>query len=119
MVLRNDNITSIMQMIRLFLLSALLLSATNAFAKGSGGRSAAHKAPVHSNKCGACARDEKGRIARSKAAVRAFIKANPRPGPAKDWVIDHIVPLKEGGADSPENMQWQTVAAAKAKDKIE
>jgi hypothetical protein len=30
-----------------------------------------------------------------------------------------IVPLKRGGADSPENMQWQTLADAKAKDKIE
>jgi hypothetical protein len=29
------------------------------------------------------------------------------------------MPLKRGGADSPSNMQWQTTAAAKAKDKIE
>jgi hypothetical protein len=28
-------------------------------------------------------------------------------------------PLKRGGADAPGNMQWQTTAAAKAKDKIE
>jgi hypothetical protein len=34
-------------------------------------------------------------------------------------VIDHIVPLKRGGADVPGNMQWQTVQAAKAKDKVE
>jgi hypothetical protein len=34
-------------------------------------------------------------------------------------LIDHVVPLKRGGADSPGNMQWQTIAAAKAKDKIE
>jgi hypothetical protein len=34
-------------------------------------------------------------------------------------VIDHIRPLKRGGADAPSNMQWQTTAAAKAKDKIE
>jgi hypothetical protein len=27
--------------------------------------------------------------------------------------------LKRGGADSPENMQWQTVAEARAKDRIE
>jgi hypothetical protein len=38
-----------------------------------------------------------------------------RPG----YVIDHIVPLACGGADAPSNMQWQTVAAAKAKDKWE
>jgi hypothetical protein len=27
--------------------------------------------------------------------------------------------LKHGGADSPSNMQWQTKAAAKAKDRVE
>jgi hypothetical protein len=30
-------------------------------------------------------------------------------------VIDHVVPLKRGGADAPTNMQWQTKADAKAK----
>jgi hypothetical protein len=34
-------------------------------------------------------------------------------------VIDHVVPLKRGGEDAPENMQWQTIEDAKAKDKIE
>jgi hypothetical protein len=34
-------------------------------------------------------------------------------------VIDHIVPLKRGGADNPENMQWQTKAEASAKDRWE
>ena len=38
-----------------------------------------------------------------------------RPG----WVVDHIVPLACGGADLPINMQWQTAASAKAKDKTE
>ena len=38
-----------------------------------------------------------------------------RPG----YVVDHIVPLKRGGADTPANMQWQTIAEGKAKDKIE
>jgi hypothetical protein len=31
-------------------------------------------------------------------------------------VVDHIVPLCAGGAGTPANMQWQTVANAKAKD---
>jgi hypothetical protein len=34
-------------------------------------------------------------------------------------LIDHVMPLKHGGADEPGNMQWQTVAAAKAKGKVE
>jgi hypothetical protein len=33
--------------------------------------------------------------------------------------VDHIKPLKEGGADDPSTMQWQTVEEAKAKDKVE
>ena len=40
---------------------------------------------------------------------------NGRPG----YVIDHIVPLACRGADAPSNMQWQTVEAAKLKDKTE
>ena len=32
---------------------------------------------------------------------------------------DHVVPLACGGPDAPANMQWQTKADAKAKDKWE
>jgi hypothetical protein len=38
-----------------------------------------------------------------------------RPG----YVVDHIVPLACGGADAPSNMQWQSVADGKEKDRIE
>jgi hypothetical protein len=38
-----------------------------------------------------------------------------RPG----YVVDHIIPLKRGGADAPWNMQWQTIAEGKAKDATE
>jgi hypothetical protein len=34
-------------------------------------------------------------------------------------VVDHIEPLACGGADDPRNMQWQSVAAGKAKDRWE
>jgi hypothetical protein len=34
-------------------------------------------------------------------------------------VVDHVKPLECGGADAPGNMQWQTVAAGKAKDETE
>ena len=40
-------------------------------------------------------------------------------GRCEGYIIDHIIPLACGGADSPENMQWQTKADAKAKDKWE
>jgi 5-methylcytosine-specific restriction endonuclease McrA len=40
-------------------------------------------------------------------------------GKCPGYVIDHIKPLACGGADAPANMQWQTVAEAKAKDKWE
>jgi hypothetical protein len=40
-------------------------------------------------------------------------------GPCAGYVIDHIQALKHGGADSPDNMQWQTREEAKAKDRLE
>lgn len=65
------------------------------------------------------------RIERSHGAKVEFKQQQPCPasgarkGPCKGWVIDHIKPLACGGADAPANMQWQTVAEAKAKDKWE
>lgn len=56
---------------------------------------------------------------RSAAAKYQFKKQtgylSGRPG----YVIDHIIPLCAGGPDTPENMQWQTIAEAKIKDKDE
>ena len=63
--------------------------------------------------------------ARSKAALRAFVnqQACPATGdhrlPCPGYMIDHIKALACGGADAPENMQWQTREDAKAKDKWE
>jgi hypothetical protein len=84
-------------------------------------RSTVARAPA----AGTAPRDAKGRIARSAAAKDGFKKAHPCPatgkssGPCPGYVIDHVQALKHGGADAPSNMQWQTVAAAKAKDKVE
>jgi hypothetical protein len=61
----------------------------------------------------------KGKIARGEEAKRAFEKQTGYPKGRPGYVIDHIVPLACGGADKPSNMQWQTTAEAKAKDKVE
>ena len=65
------------------------------------------------------------RITRSGTAKHAFKKASPCPstgqsrGACPGYVIDHITPLACGGSDHPSNMQWQTIADGKAKDRIE
>jgi hypothetical protein len=64
-------------------------------------------------------RDSHGRIKRSESARHTFMKQTGYPHGRKGYVIDHIIPLKEGGCDCPANMQWQTIQDAKAKDKWE
>jgi len=65
------------------------------------------------------ARDENGRIKRSASARHAFEVQTGYPHGRPGYVIDHIRPLVCGGADDPSNMQWQTIEAAKAKDRVE
>ena len=60
-----------------------------------------------------------GKIKRSAAAKAAFMRQTGYPHGRPGYVVDHIVALACGGADAPSNMQWQTVAQAKAKDKVE
>lgn len=64
-------------------------------------------------------RDSSGRIERRSKARHDFMKETGYPNGRPGYVIDHVVPLKRGGADAPSNMQWQTVEEAKAKDKVE
>ncbi len=64
-------------------------------------------------------RDSHGRIQRSEAEKHAFEKESGYPHARPGYVVDHILPLARGGADAPRNMQWQTKADAKAKDKVE
>ena len=64
-------------------------------------------------------RNSRGKIKRSEAARRRFEAQTGYPHGRPGYVVDHIVPLACGGADTPSNMQWQSVAEAKAKDKVE
>lgn len=108
---------------KLLLYSALLLTlSANAPAKGSW-RNSVRKG--NNARCVSCARDSRGHIKRSSAAKREFEHDHPCPSTGKrsggcpGYVIDHVKALKRGGSDTPSNMQWQTKADAKAKDKIE
>ena len=84
---------------------------------------ATRKDAARSDKCLSCPRERHGRIKRNPQAKSEFRKTHPCPsggnGGCKGYVIDHIRPLAEGGADDPSTMQWQTTSAAKAKDKTE
>jgi hypothetical protein len=77
----------------------------------------APKASVPQERSGG--RDEHGRIKRSESAKRKFEQETGHPHGWKGHIVDHIVPLACGGADDPSNMQWQTTAEGKAKDKTE
>ena len=62
---------------------------------------------------------------RSQKAKTIFKYEHPCPatgrvkGSCPGYIIDHIKPLACGGLDAASNMQWQTTAEAKAKDKWE
>ena len=64
-------------------------------------------------------------IKRSNSARVAFAKSTACPStglkklPCPGYVIDHTIALACGGLDNKNNMQWQTIAEAKAKDRWE
>lgn len=64
-------------------------------------------------------RDRGGRLERSSSAKSAFERQTGHAGGWKGHVVDHVVPLACGGSGAPSNMQWQTTADAKAKDRVE
>lgn len=41
------------------------------------------------------------------------------PKGRKGFIVDHICALAQGGIDSPKNMQYQTLAESKIKDRVE
>lgn len=63
--------------------------------------------------------------ARDQNARNQFKREHPCPvtqsayGACPGWQVDHVVPLKCGGADRPHNMQWLTIADHRAKTKRE
>lgn len=65
------------------------------------------------------------RTHRNQAVKADFQRENPCPangnrrGQCPGYEKDHVIPLKCGGADSVENMQWLTVEAHKEKTKRE
>ena len=40
-------------------------------------------------------------------------------GACPGYVVDHVIPFKRGGPDSPDNMQWQSKEEGAAKDRVE
>ncbi len=102
-------------------LTALIVAATVFFPPVTAYSAGHHRAYYHHRHYSRHAHH----IKRSKAARDAFMLSHPCPanghrhGACPGYVVDHIVALKRGGPDTPSNMQWQTVEAAKAKDKWE
>jgi 5-methylcytosine-specific restriction endonuclease McrA len=96
-------------------------SSHQSYSKSRSGKTKVHK----KSNSRAGKRDRKSHIRRSSKAKAAFMRSHPCPSTGKThgacpgYVVDHITPLKRGGADRPSNMQWQTVREAKAKDKWE
>lgn len=64
-------------------------------------------------------RDKNGKIDRDSKEKEKFMQQTGYPHGRPGYIVDHIIPLKKGGTDTPSNMQWQTKQEAKKKDKTE
>lgn len=51
----------------------------------------------------------------SKSPKREFEKKTGYPNGRPGYVVDYIVPLGKGGADTIQNMQWLTIEQARAR----
>lgn len=70
---------------------------------------------VSADACVTRSRSAKAAFARTHVCPSTGLKKLPCPG----YVLDHIKALACGGKDAPENLQYQTIAEGKAKDKWE
>jgi hypothetical protein len=119
---------------RVALIAAVAFAPTLSDARGSSGHLGVHPSSAslshsatgsHSKATPWVRRDSHGKIARNPRQLNAFKKSNPCPATGKTcgacpgYTVDHVIPLRRGGADAPSSMQWQTNAAAKEKDKWE
>jgi hypothetical protein len=102
-----------------FFLFVILASPGFAQHHSSGHHSSGTRTHSSSRASSHSSKSRHGRIHRSRAVKDEFLRQSGYPHGRKGYVVDHIVPLACGGADSPSNMQWQTKADAKAKDKVE
>lgn len=70
-------------------------------------------------------RDSHGKIARSRASLKAFVKVHACPATGlhsthcPGYVLDHLRPLCSCGKDEPSNMQWQELKESHRKDRRE
>ncbi len=105
-----------------------IASIAPAVAAKSGGHShhsATTSSHSHSHTAPGVHRDSHGKVARDPRQLNAFKKQHSCPSTGKTYgscpgyVVDHVIPLKRGGADAPSNMQWQSKEAAKQKDRWE
>jgi hypothetical protein len=58
-------------------------------------------------------------MCRSRKVKHAFDVSQGYPKGRKGYVVDHVCALANGGLDKIENMQYQTVEASRAKDRVE
>ena len=87
--------------------------------KATGHPKAKSATSSRASKSAVVGRTAKGKLKRTAEAKAEFRRQSGYPHGRPGYVIDHIVPLACGGADAPSNMQWQTLAAGKAKDHVE
>jgi hypothetical protein len=78
-----------------------------------------HSSSTRSRSSSHTSKSHKSKFHRSAAAKDQFMGESGYPHGRKGYLVEHKIPLACGGADSPSNMQWQTKADAKAKDKWE